>query len=297
MTGDLPPVVIVGRSYNTNRSPPIDCAILLAMFLRQYGKAGPPVLVLHGGPAAVGDVAPVAKGISGSFRGVEPWQRGSGGAPLTVARHVADLYELATDLGGDAPVAIVGHSWGAMLALCFAAEHPSKAGPIVLVGCGTFDEAARSQMQKTIEDRMDDNLRDRIRRASADAADRADQFIQTYKLTRHTYDYNPIVPYADKEEYEPFDLQAHEETWSDMQRLLGDGTYPNAFTAIESPVLMLHGQHDPHPGKMIRDSLLPYLPQLEYYDYEYCGHSPWIEESTREAFFSLICEWLNRKTS
>lgn len=27
-------------------------------------------------------------------------------------------------------VTIVGHSWGAMLALCYTAEHPGKAGPI-----------------------------------------------------------------------------------------------------------------------------------------------------------------------
>ena len=111
------------------------------MFVRRYGQDGPLVLVLHGGPAAVGDAAPIAKGISRSFRAVEPWQRGSGSTQLTVARHIADLNELATELGGNSSVAIVGHSWGAMLALCYAARYPNKVGPIVLVGCGTFDQA------------------------------------------------------------------------------------------------------------------------------------------------------------
>lgn len=267
------------------------------MFVRHYGKTGPLVFVLHGGPAAVGDVAPVAKGISASFHAVEPWQRGSGGVPLTVARHIADLDDLVTDIGGDPPVAILGHSWGAMLALCYAAKHPSKVGPIALVACGTFDQAARNQMQATIEERMDDDLRNRIQRLSSGAADPADVFIGTFKLTRHIFDLDPINPYADKEECEPFDLKAHDETWSDMQRLQDAGTYPKAFAAIESPVLMLHGQYDPHPGMMTRDSLLPYLPQLEYHEYERCGHSPWIEKSSREVFFSDICEWLERKSS
>lgn len=262
------------------------------MFVRRYGNSGPPVLVLHGGPAAVGDVAPVAKGISGSFRAVEPWQRGSGGLPLTVARHIADLHELAVDVGGDSQVAIVGHSWGAMLALCYAAEHPTKAGPIVLVGCGTFDQSSRSAMRAIIEERLDDEVRNHIRELSTDATDPAVLFIQIFKLTRHIFDYNPIGSYAEKDESEPFDLTAHDETWSDMRRLQDDGTYPNAFAAIESPVLMIHGQHDPHPGKMIRDSLLPFLPQLEYREFERCGHSPWIEKSSRERFFSAICEWL-----
>ena len=262
------------------------------MFVRRYGHAGPLVLVLHGGPAAVGDVAPVAKGISGSFRAVEPWQRGSGESPLTVARHISDLYNLSADLGEGSPVAILGHSWGAMLALCFAAEHPGNVGPIVLVGCGTFDQASRSTMQATIEERMDDDVRARIRRVSADATDPANQFIQTFKLTRHIFDCDPIGPYADKEECEPFDLRAHDETWRDMQRLQDDGTYPRAFAAIESPVLMIHGQYDPHPGKLIRDSLLPHLPQVEYHELDSCGHSPWIEKSARELFFSDVCEWL-----
>ena len=264
------------------------------MFVRRYGNSGPLVLVLHGGPAAAGDVAPLAKGLSGSFRAVEPWQRGSGGSPLTVARHVADLHELAVELGRDSPVAIVGHSWGAMLALCYAAEHPSKAGSIVLVGCGTFDQSSRSTMQAIIEERMDDEVRDHIRRVSTDATDPAEQFIQTFKLTRHIFDCDPIGRYAEKEEYEPFDLKAHDETWSDMRRLQDDGTYPKAFSAIESPVLMMHGQYDPHPGQMIRDSLLPFLPQLEYREFERCGHNPWIEKSTRDLFYSSICEWLER---
>ena len=252
--------------------------------------------MLHGGPAAVGDVAPIARGISKSFRAVEPWQRGSGSVPLTVARHVADLHELATELGGDSPVAIVGHSWGAMLALCYAAEHPSKTGPLVLVGCGTFDPAARNRMLATIEDRMDDGLRDQLHRMSTELADPADRFMRTFKLTRHLFDFDPINPYAVKEESEPFDLEAYQQTWNDMARLQADGTYPRAFGVIRSPVLMLHGQYDPHPGTLIRDSLLRHLPQLEYHEWERCGHSPWIEKFARDAFFSAIFEWLTDRT-
>ena len=267
------------------------------MFVRHYGEGGPWVVVLHGGPAAVGDVAPIAKGISRSFRAVEPWQRGSGNAPLTVARHVADLHELATDLNGDSPLTIVGHSWGAMLALCYAAEHPSKAGPIVLVGCGTFDQAARSRMRTTIEERMDRVLRDKLHRLSTEFTDPTDRFMRTFKLTRHLFDFDPIDPYPETEESEPFDIVAHEETWNDMARLQADGIYPGSFEAIESPVLMLHGQYDPHPGKMIRDSLIDHLPQLEYHELERCGHSPWIEKFARDDFFSVLCEWLTSKTS
>ena len=267
------------------------------MFFRRYGRKGPLVLVLHGGPAAVGDVAPLAGGLSRSFRAVEPWQRGSGGVPLTVARHVADLHELTAELGHDSPLAIVGHSWGAMLALCYAAEYPENVGPIVLVGCGTFDQAARNRMKAAIDARTDANLRNRLHRLSTEFTDSTDRFMQTFTLTRHLYDFDPIDPYPDQDENGPFDLAAHEETWNDMLALQADGVIPCAFEVIESPVLMLHGQYDPHPGKMIRDSLLPYLPQLEYHEFADCGHSPWIEKSAREVFFSVICAWLKRQTA
>ena len=69
---------------------------------------------------------------------------------------------------------------------------------------------------------------------------------------------------------------------------------PAAFAAITSPVLMLHGSYDPHPGKMIRDSLAPHLYKLEYREFERCGHSPWIERFARDNFFATLRSWLSK---
>ena len=84
------------------------------------------------------------------------------------------------------------------------------------------------------------------------------------------------------------------QTWEDMLRLQAAGVYPQAFAAITAPVLMLHGDHDPHPGATIRDSLAPYLPQLEYRQLAKCGHSPWTERFARDAFFAVLWTWLER---
>jgi pimeloyl-ACP methyl ester carboxylesterase len=55
---------------------------------------------------------------------------------------VEDLRDLVRDqLPGQKP-AVVGSSWGAMLALAHAARYPAETGPIVLIGCGTFDRAS-----------------------------------------------------------------------------------------------------------------------------------------------------------
>jgi pimeloyl-ACP methyl ester carboxylesterase len=97
---------------------------------------------------------------------------------------------------------------------------------------------------------------------------------------------------GEEEAGEPFDVRAHEESWADMVRLQEEGVYPAAFAAIHSPVLMLHGAYDPHPGELIRAGLVPYLPQLEYREWERCGHKPWFEREVREEFFAVMHTWL-----
>ena len=58
---------------------------------------------------------------------------------------------------------------------------------------------------------------------------------------------------------------------------------------------MLHGAYDPHPGEMVRDSLRPWIPHLEYCQWEHCGHSPWRERHVREEFFAALHDWLAEK--
>ena len=219
------------------------------------------MIVLHGGPGAPGHMAPVALGLADTFRVLEPFERASGAEPLTVSLHIADLHALILErLPGELP-ALVGSSWGAMLALAYAAAHPETAGPLVLIGCGTFDLAARARLRAILEERKSGAV----------------------------YSYDPVT---DDDGTDAFDERGHHETWNDMLRLQSEGVYPAAFAAIRSPVLMLHGAFDPHPGRMIRASLEPYLPRLEYREWERCGHYPWLERSVREEFFDVLREWL-----
>jgi len=77
-----------------------------------------------------------------------------------------------------------------------------------------------------------------------------------------------------------------------MVRLQTEGVYPAAFAAIDVPVLMMHGSFDPHPGRMIYDGLRRFLPQLEFYELERCGHYPWVERHAAKPFFQVTLRWL-----
>ncbi len=259
------------------------------MHVRTYGQAGPPVVVLHGGPGAPGHMAPVARALADAFRVYEPFQRGSGGVPLRVADHVADLRELVESLGAGARPALIGSSWGAMLALAFAAAHPDLPGPLVLIGCGTFDRMARARMEKILDERTAPRLRQRLERLAGEIPEADRRLMVRARLVLPLYSCDLVTRDL---ESEACDARAHEETWADMLRLQDEGAYPAAFSAIRSPVLMLHGAEDPHPGRLIRTSLERYIPHLEYREWECCGHYPWLERAVRDEFFTVLRGWL-----
>jgi pimeloyl-ACP methyl ester carboxylesterase len=217
--------------------------------VRRYAGARGPVVVLHGGPGAPGGVEGLALGLAGDFEVWEPFQRRSGEVDLTVDRHVSDLRDVAPD-----DATIVGHSWGAMLGLSYAARHPDGVRVLALVGCGTYDQASRAEYERR---------RDASEQSKRVAADPAGQ----------------------------------EETWRDVVRRQEAGIEPQSFAAIRAPVLMLHGEDDPHPGAMIRDSLLPYVPHLEYVEIPGCGHEPWEDANGRAQFFTALRSWLEVRTA
>ena len=234
-------------------------------------------------------MAPVARGLADRFQVLEPFQRASGGEPLTVARHVADLRDLIESEGAGRWPALVGSSWGAMLALAFAAECPELAGPLALVGCGTFDTGARARMQEIMEARMSPELRDRLGRLAEEHADPDRELRARARLILPLYSCDLA---SEELELGDCDAGANRETWDDMLRLQREGVYPAAFSAIRSPAIMLHGAVDPHPGRMILASLKPCIPHLEYREWERCGHYPWLEKAAREEFFYCLRQWL-----
>lgn len=263
--------------------------------VRTHGAFGPVVIVLHGGPAAAGSAAPIAKGLAGDFQVLEPWQRGSGEDTLSVATHVADLHELIQ--AHDKP-ALVGESWGAMLALAYAAEHPEAIGSLALIGCGSFDPEIRERMKTILFERMDPEMRERLRTLKEERSDPDKAMSEEYHLMKSLYSFEPFDDrLADPEVAEVgFDARAHRETWDDEMRLQADGIHPAVFASITVPTLMIHGAYDPHPGDLIRDNLLPHIPHLEYVELDECGHSPWEERLAKERFFEILLGWLRSHT-
>lgn len=257
--------------------------------VRRYGAAGPPVLVLHGGPGAPGSVARLAGDLGQRFQAYEPLQRRGGELPLTVARHVEDLAAVAPS-----QALLVGWSWGAMLALSYAATFPDRVTALALVGVGTYDPEARALYQRNMATRVDRPRKEALTRAleaEADPARRDALLAQLGALadaamTVEALDLPPAAPGL------PVDATGHRQTWDDVLRLQAEGTEPARFATITAPARMFHGEEDPHPGPETHALLRRTIPHLDYVGYPRCGHTPWIERHARERFLGDLTAWL-----
>jgi len=273
---------------------------------RAYGGAGPALVLVHGGPGAWDYLAPLAKALS-SFRVFEPFQRRSGTEPLTVARHVADLHEFVefvvrgaaeSRTREDRPI-VLGHSWGAMLALAHAAKHPEDVRALVLVGCGTFDTHARALLEANLDERcrrhagtgFDRTFEAWLSELTAEFSNADERMREAGLRIRPLYNVDMI---PDEDETVGCDARGHAESWADMCRLQEEGVYPAAFSAIRCPVLCTWGEEDPHPGAAVADSLAKYVPQLERRAWPNCGHEPWAERAGGAAFAAELATWMMR---
>jgi pimeloyl-ACP methyl ester carboxylesterase len=259
---------------------------------RTHGEAGPDVIALHGGPAAVGEAEPMARGLSGKFSVYEPFQRGSGDVPLTVAVHIEDLHQFILGVTLESKPSLVGESWGAMLALAYTSIYTDSISALALVVCGTFDVESRRKMEETIDSRLDETVKRRLLSLAHEYPDLTMRIRAHHRLIEPVYSYDPIPASDQFDLNEPFDSRAYAETWNDMMKLQEEEYFPAAFSKIKVPVLMIHGDYDPHPGEMIYAKLKAYIPQLEYYKLTNCGHFPWQERRARKQFFMILSNWL-----
>ncbi|MFC8732312.1 alpha/beta fold hydrolase [Luteimicrobium sp. NPDC057192] len=117
---------------------------------------GPPVVLLHGilGSAAYWEAVtrrlPDRRTIALDLLGFGASPRPTGSAYDT-ADHVAAVVATLDALDLRAPVTLVGHSMGALVALRLAADHPDRVARLVLVGMPVFasPEAARRSLART----------------------------------------------------------------------------------------------------------------------------------------------------
>jgi pimeloyl-ACP methyl ester carboxylesterase len=256
--------------------------------LRTYGDAPFKTAVVHGGPGAAGEMAPVARELS-SDRGIlEPLQ-----TALTLE---AQIRELRGVLSGNAalPVTLIGFSWGAWLSLLCAARHPALVGKLILVGCGGLEEKYAADLQETRLARLDEPTREEAR-SLMDALENSDPARQGPVLLR----LGALFTLADA--YDPVggdageilgEIERFQDVWREGAQWRRSGRLLAMAKEIRCPVVAIHGDHDPHPAEGVQEPLSAILADFRFILLKHCGHKPWMERQARDEFFRILHEEL-----
>ncbi len=252
--------------------------------IRTYGQAPFRVAVIHGGPGAPGEMAPVARELARQRGVLEPLQTAT-----SLEGQVREL-RMALEHHGDPPVTLVGFSWGAMLSFLVAGCYPTLVNKLILVGSAVFDAQYAPQIMET-----------RLGRLRADERREAEAALMTLRaptgpatgpalarlgaLLTAADAYDPL---PDAHEVVEVQGDVFQQVWPAAEELRASGKLLELGRQMACPVVALHGDYDPHPAAGIRIPLGRVLHDFRFVTLEHCGHRPWIERHARESFFQFL---------
>jgi proline iminopeptidase len=272
----------------------------LPLYWRADGPAdAPPLLLLHGGPGAHHDyLYPQMLALAESYRLITYDQRGGGRSktddptPVTWRTQVEDLAQIVTEFDV-VPPTIVGYSWGALLAMCYAIEsshNAAMASParLVLVSPAPVTRTWRDRFETTLAERGRSATIVAMREALTASGLRerdADAYRQrSFELSVAGYFADPSRATA----LTPFRVtgRVQQSVWQS----LGDFDLRDELRGVRCPALVVHGREDPIPLESA--AAAAECLDAEFVVLDDCGHVPYVEQP--DALFTVIRRFLDR---
>ena len=270
-----------------------------------YGSAGDPrMLVLHGGPGAHHDyLLPQMLALTESGGGRELLfydQRGGGRSktadqqPITWETQARDVGAVLSEFDMREPV-VVGYSWGALLALLYAAEaaHGGRARPrtLVLIDPAPVSRRFRARFEAEFARRQASPEVLRLRAELAESGLR-ERDMDAYR--QRNFELSVAGYFADPRaatDLTPFRVMARVQqgVWESLGDfdLVADGR----AASVTARTLIVHGRQDPIPLASSEECARAMGAELVVLDA--CGHVPYVEQP--EALFRAIDDFLARE--
>jgi proline iminopeptidase len=243
---------------------------------------GRELLLLHGGPG-LSDYTELLDGETRDWRTVRYQQRGlapsSVEGPFNVARHVADAVAVLDAVVVDKAV-LLGHSWGAHLALQVALAHPERVLAVVAVdGLGPTGDGGAMAFGAELRRRLGPDSLERLveidRRPPGQAVTDAEA-LESLALFWPAY-------FADPSTAPPLppDLRlsarCSTETLKSVLEQLADSSFARRLARLEVPAITVVGEVSPMPAR-VGEEMAGLLPRGELVVVPGAGHLPWHEQ-------------------
>jgi pimeloyl-ACP methyl ester carboxylesterase len=255
--------------------------------VRTYGSRPFNVAVVHGGPGAGGEMAPVARCLARRRGVLEPIQTAT-----SLEGQVEEL-RAALESRADPPVTLIGFSWGAWLSFIVAARYPALVQKLILVSSGPFEERYATLLHETRMRRLDEAERDAFTAAVEALADPESQEMDAHlarlgTLAHKADGYDPIAGRSQGADRIGPRADVFRGVWQQAAAMRRRGELLALGTDIRCPVVVIHGDYDPHPAEGVRVPLTAVLDRFRFILLERCGHKPWLERQARDAFFRVL---------
>jgi len=252
------------------------------LFARWVGDGGPVVVALHGGPGASHDyLRPQFDALARARTILYYDQRGGGRSPvppdvpLDWRAHVADLAAIARD-AVPGPLTLLGFSWGGLLALLFAIEHPDLVARLALVAPAGAWADVRAAFERNLAERQ---ARPEIAAARAALSRSGLRERDPDAFWRRAFELSVAGYFRDPSRagnLTPFRVAARAQraVWDS---LAGADLRPR-LPAVTAETLVLHGRFDPVP-LAASETLAALMPRARLVVFEDSGHALYAEET------------------
>lgn len=252
---------------------------------RKYGNGVPRLVLVHGGPGAPGEMRPLAKMLEKKgIPSLEPLQSAD-----SVDGQVEELYHQIMD-AGLSDIFLLGYSWGAWLAILFAARYPDLVERLILVSTPPFTHAESLDISKRRMERLNEEQQKEIERCvqrmkSDELDERRDAFRSLALLFRESDGFSLLT---DKEYVLDYQVDLFKSVWADAEERRASGKMLEAFKGLSQPLIFIHGNADSHKSTITIKLLKGLDIDAIYFEIPSCGHTPWLERFGQFRFLSII---------
>ena len=264
------------------------------LYARDVGK-GPPVIVLHGGPDFDHSyLLPDLDRLATSFRLIYYDQRGRGRSAdqvqpedVTLQSDLDDLDAVRRHYRLESPI-LLGHSWGVVIALEYALQHPTTVSHLILMNPAPASASDYAELRRAYVQKLGADM-DRQKELMASAAYQAGdpetvaaryRIHFKYALARQA-DYEKLMVAmraafirqgkAGIVKARAVEDRLYKDTWD-----LPDYNLMPRLAALRIPTLVLWGDHDFIP-KDVSAHIADAIPGAQLVILKDCGHFSYLE--------------------
>ena len=260
---------------------------------------GQPILLLSGGPGiAAAQLSGLNERLGKNFKCVLFEQRGTGSShthpmdssTINLNQAVEDINLLLAKLSVK-KISIIGHSWGAMLAMSYTARHPDHIAKLILIGPGPLEWSGYELLQDNIMSRASKAEKILMRQIQDSIADRTASRESMRTLNRtflrllffDALNVDSLTPLINA----PSNNAMQELMIHDLIRI--NYNLKPAIAKMQMPVLVICGREDP-VGLFPTFAIKELNKRAKIIWVEKSGHFPWVERP--ESFYPELLGFL-----